>query len=120
MTRLLMLLPRAIRERFGDEVNDAIESSRSPIRDRIDLARWGVQLRMEKSIRLLIVVATVLVVIGAVTTAWATGELEHGIVEIPMHWWSTLATAPLIAGIVLLIVASQRGSETHGAPPTAD
>jgi hypothetical protein len=47
----------------------------------------------------------VLAVLGAFGAAWSAGELTRGVWELPEHWWSSMATAPAIVGIVLLISA---------------
>jgi len=66
---------------------------------------------MEKAFRTLVLMGTLLVVVGAINTTWAAGELSEGIGEIPRHWWSSLATLPLIAGVALLLLAAIRRPE---------
>jgi hypothetical protein len=111
VTRLLRVVPEPWRARFRAEITEALETSERPVRDRADLIRWGVQLRVEKAVRKLVLVGTLLVVVGALATAWASGELGGGIAEIPRHWWSTLATLPLLAGVALLLLSALRRQE---------
>jgi hypothetical protein len=49
-----------------------------------------------------------LLLLGVIGMAYATAELSAGVAEIPEHWWSTLASAPLVAGIILAAVALRR------------
>jgi hypothetical protein len=115
MTRLLWLFPKAWRAAHGDEVADMLASSDRPWSDRLDLVRAGVDLRTDQLIHLvhgrtmlmrsLRVTAVALAVLGLGGAAWATPQLAHGVGEIPMHWWSSLAVLPLAVGIVLAVVA---------------
>jgi hypothetical protein len=49
-----------------------------------------------------------LIAVGAITALWAAGELSGGLVELPRHWWSTLATLPITVGIVVTAVSLTR------------
>jgi hypothetical protein len=51
--------------------------------------------------RRLLMVGVALLVLGAVTTTWAVTELSNGLIELPMHWWSTAAALPLALGVLL-------------------
>lgn len=53
--------------------------------------------------------AGVLVVAGIVGGAWATPRLQDGWVEIPGHWWSTLAVLPAVVGVGLAALAFRSG-----------
>lgn len=48
-------------------------------------------------------IAVLLMVVGLVGAFVTSGQLTNGWVEIPMHWWSTLATAPLFVGVLLMV-----------------
>jgi hypothetical protein len=37
--------------------------------------------------------------------AWSVPQLANGIVEVPGHWWSTLAASPLLLAAVLAVLA---------------
>jgi hypothetical protein len=43
-----------------------------------------------------------LTAVGTVGLVWSVLQLQHGVLEVPMHWWSTLAALPLAAGVLLL------------------
>ena len=49
--------------------------------------------------------AVVLIVAGILGGAWATPRLQEGWVEIPGHWWSTLAVLPAVVGAGLAALA---------------
>ena len=53
-----------------------------------------------------------LTAVGAITALWAAGELSDGLIELPRHWWSTLATLPVAIGIVATAVSLMRLSRT--------
>lgn len=116
MSRWLRLFPKAWRARYGAEVTEALSAShRSTVADVVDLlvaaaAAWGDHFtdRLDGRralMRLLRVASLVLVGLGVASVAWATAELRSGITELPRHWWSTLAAAPLAAGAVLAWMA---------------
>jgi hypothetical protein len=112
---LLRLFPRAWRAAYGAEVADMLARSRRPWRDRADLLRAAVEARGDRvdelleermdTLRNLRIVAAGLVALGLAGGVWATGQLRDGVLEIPLHWWSTLAVLPLLAGIALGAVA---------------
>jgi hypothetical protein len=47
-----------------------------------------------------------LVILGLAGAAYSILELSSGVSEIPEHWWSTIATAPLFAGALVLLVGA--------------
>lgn len=49
--------------------------------------------------------AILLVVIGLQGLLWSVPQLQEGIVEVPMHWWSSLAASPLVAGLAMLVLS---------------
>ena len=119
MDRMLRLFPRAWRAAYGSEVTEMLARSERPWRDRADLVRAAAAVRghqlvdplLERTdgMRYQLVAGLGLVVLGVAGGFWVTPQLAHGIVELPQHWWSTLAVLPAVAGIVLLGVAWQHG-----------
>lgn len=114
MSGLLRLFPEQWRAAYGEEVAEMLTASRSPWRDRADLLRAaGVRGRQladllterKDHVRYLGVVGLGLIALGLGGVWWAVPRLAHGLVEIPQHWWSTLAVLPLIAGTALAVVA---------------
>jgi hypothetical protein len=47
-----------------------------------------------------------LVILGLAGAVYSALELTSGVSEIPQHWWSTIATAPMFAGALVLLVAA--------------
>jgi len=109
--RLLRLFPASWRDRYGEEVADLLQRSPQPVRDRIDLTRSLPGEHMlalaerRELMRWLPATAAVLVALGVGGAFWATLRLEDGWVEIPGHWWSTLAVLPGVLGLGLAAVA---------------
>ncbi len=69
---------------------------------------------------------TTLLMIGAISTGagvvlitWASTELTDGIIEVPGHWWSAMAAAPLVAGLALITVAMKRARPRRRRPSEA-
>lgn len=128
MTRLLRLFPREWRERYGREVEEALEHSTRPARDRFDLVRAAVSIRrqdVERAVRragLGALSGAALLLAGAAGVWWSQANLSEGIGEIPRHWWSTAACLPLAAAALLAAWSSagrlrnrRRGArEEHG------
>lgn len=54
--------------------------------------------------RVLFLLATSLIATGIAGAAWSSTQLAEGIIEIPRHWWSTVATLPIVAGAALLLL----------------
>lgn len=52
MTRLLWLFPRDWRDRYGDQVEDMLRSSDTPVRNSFDVVRAAVLCRLNKLCRL--------------------------------------------------------------------
>ena len=51
-----------------------------------------------------------LVVLGLMTSSWAILQLSDGLRELGRHWWSALATLPLLAGIGITAIGLVRAS----------
>lgn len=119
MRLLLWLFPRGWRTRYGEEVAELFRSRDRHLLDVVDLVVTALSLRVEGAVRLLerevrkmerrlkLVrvaggVAAALMVVGIGTTWWAMTELADGLRELPSHWWSGLAMAPLLLGLALL------------------
>jgi hypothetical protein len=111
MTRLLRLFPKAWQAAYGEEVADLLASSTQPWGDRLDLVRAAARVRTDQLnggtiiMRALRVIAIGLLGLGLAGGGWAATQLTDGVVEIPMHWWSSLAVLPLPVGIVLAVLA---------------
>jgi len=45
--------------------------------------------------------AVALIALGLIGIVWSLPQLEHGLIEVPQHWWSALAAGPLVLGAIL-------------------
>jgi uncharacterized membrane protein YeaQ/YmgE (transglycosylase-associated protein family) len=64
------------------------------------------------STRTTVAVGLALMVLGVIGALWSSTELTSGFAEIPQHWWSTLATLPLILGAIVLVLGLSRRART--------
>lgn len=127
MRLLMRLFPRAWRARYGDEIADHLGRSTRPARDWLDLLIALGPVWFDESARRLPMlvsrvwmraVAAALCAVGIVTIALVTTELQHGLVELPRHWWSAPAPLPLAAAVALL-AGFRVGSARHAIPRRA-
>jgi hypothetical protein len=105
---LLALFPPAWRERYGGEAVDLLGRGGHRAADTIDLLRCAIELRLSEEPhmrRTLAILAALAAAIGAAGLAWSVPQLTNGIVEVPSHWWSTLAASPLLVAAVLGVLA---------------
>jgi len=115
---VLRLLPRSWRERYGEELGELLDTTRQPVRDSIDVALLALGVRVDHArsalgrTRFTLVAARALSLLlgllGILGGGWSVSRLHHGALEIPGHWWSTLATAPLALGLLLGLIAWRR------------
>jgi hypothetical protein len=112
------LFPRDWRERYGEEIDDLLARSRRPIRDRLDLLISAIGAHRREAFRLLAerprllkaarALACLFVLIGIASGLSMQPRLSHGLLEIPGHWWSTIAVLPTILGLGLASVSWRR------------
>ena len=108
---LLRLYPAWFRDRYGDEIADSLARSTHRTRDSLNVALHAVLLRtemlMNHSIRRL---ADLFVVATAFGLGFVLNDLEHGVAEIPHHWWSSLAVLVTVASVAVrgILAARQR------------
>jgi hypothetical protein len=114
------LLPRAWRDRYGQEALDLVGGDGRPLADLLDLARLAVELHITRTEaamrRTLVILSAVMAALGAVGLAWSTPRLTGGIAEVPGHWWSTLAVSPLPLAAVLAVLAWRTGARRRARP----
>ena len=111
IVRLLRLFPAQWRDRYGEEVTDLLGGSRRPVRDRLDLLRvlpgehvFALSER-RNLVRWFPILTAALIVLGLVGAVQVIPDLQDGWVEIPGHWWSSLAVLPGLIGVGLAVVA---------------
>jgi hypothetical protein len=120
---LLRLFPAQWRKRYGDEVADLLGGSRRPIRDRLDLLRVlpgeHVLALSERRdlVRWLPLLAAACIALGLTGAILVIPDLQDGWVEIPGHWWSTLAVVPALVGVGLAVIAV--GARRSGDGPAS-
>ena len=94
MDRLILrALPPTLRESHGSEIEEMLANTSRPVLDRADLLVAAVGLRVEVRTRTILAAAALSVVTFALALVAVVGGLQRGAVEIPSHWWSTLAAA---------------------------
>jgi hypothetical protein len=101
---LRLLLPRAWRRRYGDELLDELRSRRATPALLLDVLVLVVRLRAEQLGRHLVAVLVICLPAaagGAFATYSAVGRLAHGWVELPGHWWSAPWPALTIAFLAI-------------------
>lgn len=109
--RLLRLFPAGWRDRYDEEVADLLGGSTRPVRDRLDLLRalpgeHVLALSERRDLmRWLPALAALFIAVGVVGAAQVIPQLKDGWVEIPGHWWSTLAVLPGVIGLGLAAAA---------------
>jgi hypothetical protein len=64
------------------------------------------------STRSTVAIGLALMVLGVIGAAWSSTELTSGFAEIPQHWWSTLASLPLILGAIVVVLGLGRRTRT--------
>jgi hypothetical protein len=105
MDRLtIWMLPTEIRTSHGDEIDEMLALSARPIRDGADVAIAGAGLRLGRATRPLLVTAMIAMFVFLLGLVHAIQNLQHGVVEIPDHWWSTFTAAGLVGSIFAAVV----------------
>ena len=105
MGRLTMwMLPAEIRTSHGDEIEEMLAISARPVRDGADVVIAGVGLRLGRATRPLLVAAVISIFVFLLGLMHAVGNLQHGVAEIPNHWWSTFIAAGLAGSILVAVV----------------
>lgn len=118
MTRwLLALYPRQFRARYGEEVCDLLARSEHHHRDIVDIAIHGVALRWEDIMtRSLRHVANISVAAALIAFGYVVNDLQHGVTEVPRHWWSAGALGLgiiTIAARTAIGVVDERRRQPH-------
>lgn len=117
---LLRLYPKPFRRRFEDELIELLDRSSRPVRDALDVAMHAGQLRgeqlMTNAARHLAdgVLAFALFALG-----YAVNDLQHGVVEVHEHWWSSAAVLLVLAAAGLRVTVAIAVTKRPRKPPTA-
>jgi hypothetical protein len=108
----LWLLPRRLRDRYGDELREMYRDSPAPLADWMNLLWTGLAARLEGTMPQMTKIALLVVAsISLVAGGYALAELEEGWRGVPSHWWSTapFVSFTLSAGAWALV--ARRGDE---------
>lgn len=54
-----------------------------------------------------------LIATGTLPALWAAAEVTGGALDVPRHWWSSLAIAPLVIGIGVTAIGIARLNREH-------
>lgn len=105
----IRLYPRWFRARYGGEVQALLETSDRPVRDGLDVAAHALMARSEEvPVRR---AGGVLVVACWAVFGYCLNDLAGGIVEVPEHWWSSLAAvATVVTTLAWLPTLRRRAS----------
>jgi hypothetical protein len=109
MNVLLLLLPRAWRRRYGEELLDELRRRKRTPAVVLDLLALAARLRTEQLGRHFTPVLLICLPAaagGAFGTYKAVGRLSHGWVELPGHWWSAPWPALTIGFLTTCLLAS--------------
>lgn len=114
--RVLVVYPRAWRDRYGPEIEELLAVSTRPIRDSLNLLMFAMDKRLESVMRkLALPFAGLLAAASLFAMGWTTKDLARGVVEIPFHWWSTIPVIGLaFAGA--LAFWGRRGARISRSP----
>jgi hypothetical protein len=105
MDRLIVaVLPAVVRAKYGEELVEMLTNSSRPVRDRSDVIIAAVGLRLGMSARPVLVTAVAATLGFLFGMVHAVRNLQHGVVEIPDHWWSTFIVAGFAASLVVAVI----------------
>jgi hypothetical protein len=123
VTRWIRLLyPREFARRHGDEIAALLRSSRRPVRDHLDVVIHAIGLRSEHVMsRLPQYLADLAIAVAIFLLGFAVNDLEHGLGDLPRHWWSAAAALLVIvtcsARAAVTVINRQRTDRARTAPP---
>jgi len=108
--------PSHLRTRYGNELLVLLAASPNPRRDLLDIVRCGLRERMEiLAMTYLRPLAAILAAIGLFALGYTLNDLQDGLAELPMHWWSSAPVALLVLAALLWFAPAAR----RRRPPAA-
>ena len=117
---LLHLYPKPFRRRYEDELIELLDHSARPVRDAFDVVVQAGHLRgeqlMTNAARHL---ADLVLAFALFTLGYAVNDLQHGVVEVHQHWWSTVAVLLVLAAAALRVTVAIAAAKQPRKPPTA-
>jgi len=122
MTRWVRLLyPSEFARRHGDDIAALLKSSPKPVHDHLDVVIHAIRLRSEHLMNRLPHYVADLAIAGAIfLLGFLVNDLEHGLGELPRHWWSTAAALLVIlacsARTAVMVIDRRRTDRAQSAP----
>jgi hypothetical protein len=117
-----LLYPREFARRHGDEIAAMLKSSQQPVRDHLDVVIHAMRLRSEHLMsRLPRYLADLATAVAIFLLGFIVNDLEHGLGDLPRHWWSTAAALLVIitcsARAAVTVIERHRTDRAQNAPP---
>lgn len=116
---ILRCLTEDVRARYAEEIQELLEGSHRPVRDRADLVVAAIGLRLGRLLPWCMLGGTVLLGLSLATVIHSVANLSGGAVETFDHWWSTLAAGAFgasLAALALLSDARRRANSWSRSP----
>jgi hypothetical protein len=102
-----LLYPSEFARRHGNEIAAMLKSSQRPVRDHLDVVIHALRLRSEHLMsRLPRYVADLAIAVAILLLGFVVNDLEHGLGDLPRHWWSTAAA------LLVIVTCSARAAVT--------
>jgi hypothetical protein len=118
MRGLIRIVPEPWRNRYEQEIHDALISSDNAIRDSFGLIVWGVRLRMEKRARFSLILGFLLV-LPFVVMEWSTTSAKRRS-DFHIAWFIMMwLSAALFLRIVMPMVQAIRAGTFAVANPVS-
>jgi hypothetical protein len=106
---VLRLYPSHVRNRYGPELLALLATSRTPTSDLLDVIRAALSDRLEEFV--MTYLRTFAAIIGAFALfalGYAVNDLQHGLTELPRHWWSAAPAGLLLVSAALWFAPALR------------
>ena len=115
---IIRSLPRDVRARYGEELEELLADSARPVRDRADVLVAALGLRLGSTLPVLLLVSVVCLGLTSAGFILSVLNLQDGAFEVLDHWWSTLALLGLTSSVsaVTLLAAAQIRARTWREP----
>lgn len=116
---ILRCLTEDVRVRYADEIQELLDGSDRPVRDRADLLVTAVGLRLGRLLPWCLLASAVCLALSLAAVVHSIANLSGGAVEVLDHWWSTFAAGGFSASlgaVALLSLARRRRISWCGQP----
>jgi hypothetical protein len=110
---ILRCLPEEVRARYAEEIQELLDRSPHPLRDRADLVVAAIGLRLGSRLSPCLVVSTGCLGLSLAAVVHSIAHVRGGAVEVLDHWWSTFAIGGFGASIVTVALLSTARRQAH-------